>query len=215
MENKRTAAAGVLLKVDGISLLLDGVGREVKPYPATPSDLWETLLQESVDGLLITHRHKDHYDATFVSEYVQKTAGPVIGPADIPFTGQEPTKIGAVHILPVKSRHIGKPDPIEHMSFILQGSKCIWFTGDASPLQWAKENNLPKPDVLIAPYAYAIGTGWQVTKELNPKTLVLLHLPKKENDIAGLWDAVERTLSLGEGPQILIPDIGETMTLAL
>ncbi len=212
MEIKRTAAAGVWLKLDDTVLLLDGVGREVKPYPATPADLRDNLLGEKIDGVLITHRHKDHYDAAFVSEYVQKTAGPVLGPADIPLAGQETSKIGAVHIQSIKSRHIGITDSIEHTSYILQGSRCVWFTGDASPLQWQKMPNLPTPDVLIAPYAYAIGTGWQLTKQLNPKMLVLLHLPRKEDDKAELWQAVEQTIIQQDGPQVWIPQIGEYKT---
>ena len=38
MEIRRTANAGVLLKLDGVSILMDGVCREVKPYPATPPE---------------------------------------------------------------------------------------------------------------------------------------------------------------------------------
>ena len=36
MELRRTANAGVLLKLDDVEILLDGVCQEVKPYLATP-----------------------------------------------------------------------------------------------------------------------------------------------------------------------------------
>lgn len=207
MEIKRTGAAGVLLTLDGVNLLMDGVSREVKPYPATPEKLRNALLHTKIDAVLITHHHKDHYDASFVSQYAQKTAGPVIGPADI-----QMVQLGSLKIRTVESRHIGKAEDIEHKSFIIQGSRCIWFTGDSSPLQWQRED-LPGPDVLIAPYAYAIGTGWKVTKALAPKVLVLLHLPDRTNDPYGLWDAVEQTVSTKDGPEILIPEMGETIQL--
>ena len=208
MEIKRTGTAGILLNLDGVNLLMDGVSREVKPYPATPEHLRQELLQTHLDGLLITHHHKDHYDASFVSQYVQKSAGPVLGPADIQIT-----EIGSLQILPVKSRHIGKGEDIAHLSFMINGSKCVWFTGDSSPLQWQGREDLPKPDVLIAPYAYAIGTGWKITKALNPKVLVLLHLPDRMDDPYGLWDAVEKTVGNNDGPQILIPRMGEMITI--
>lgn len=208
MEIKRTGAAGCLLTLDGKNVLLDGVSREVKPYPATPNDMRGELLQTNLDAVLITHDHADHYEPDFVSEYVQKTAGPVIGPADIQITC-----VGSLQILPVESRHIGKVEDIRHTSFIICGSKCVWFTGDSSPLQWQGRSDLPKPDVLIAPYAYAIGTGWKITKELAPKVLILLHLPERSEDEYGLWEAVEQTIGTNDGPQVLIPQMGETVSI--
>ncbi len=208
MEIKRTGAAGVLLTCDGITILMDGVSREVKPYPATPEDLRAELLQTKIDALLITHNHKDHYDAAFVSEYAEKTAGPVLGPAAIQIS-----EIGPLTIQPVESRHIGKAEDVTHTSFIIQGSKCVWFTGDSSPLQWLGRGDLPKPDILIAPYAYAIGTGWKITKELAPEAIVLLHLPERSNDPYGLWDAVEQTTGADTCPKLQIPHIGETVIL--
>ncbi len=213
MEIKRTACAGCLLTLDGKKLLLDGVGREVKPYPATPYHLQTELLQDKPDALLITHQHADHYDAAFVSEYVKNTAGPVIGPADIPFSDGKAGTVGPLQIRPVLSRHIGKTEPIEHISFVITGSQCVWFTGDASPLQWRGREDLQKPDVLIAPYAYAIGSGWQITKTLAPKVLVLLHLPDRSEDGYGLWEAVEQTIVHNDGPNVLIPQMGETVTI--
>ena len=117
MKIKRTAAAGVLLRMDGKSILLDGVSREVKPYPATPPVIKAQLLATKPDGLIITHKHADHYDEAFVSEYLQMAAGPVLGPADIPLCTAGDKKIGALAIQKVASRHIGKTDRTEHVSF--------------------------------------------------------------------------------------------------
>jgi len=197
--------------MDGVTILLDGVNRAEYPYLGTPDALREQLLTRLPDGLIVTHSHSDHYDAAFVSDYLQNAAGPILGPADIPFTRGK--TVGDVQITAVKSRHIGKTDCTEHLSFILQGTKCVWFTGDASPLQWKGREDLPKPDVLVAPYAYAIGSGWQVTKQLAPKAVVLLHLPDKTDDPYGLWRSVEESVGQDKTPALYIPNIGETICL--
>ena len=191
---------------------MDGVCREVKPYPATPPEIREELLRQFPDGVLVTHRHKDHYDASFVSAYVQKAAGPVLGPADIPVCTQEATSLGGVQIQCVPSRHIGKTEPMGHMSFVLKGSRCIWFLGDASPLLWKNREDLPRPDVMIVPYAYAMGSGWDICRQLGVQDVVLLHLPPRAEDPYGLWDAVEETVK-EDFPRLHIPIMGEVISI--
>lgn len=211
MEIKRTANAGVLLTLDGTTVLLDGVSREIVPYLATPECVRNALLQSPPDALCFTHQHADHYDAAFVSEYLQKTAGPILGPADIPFCRQETVQLQGLRIRQIPSRHIGKQEPIGHVSFIIEGSQCVWFMGDASPLQWRDRTDLPKPDILIAPYAYATGSGWQVSRSLGAGNIVLLHLPERKKDIYSLWDAVEAAVGQAEMEHLLIPEMGERL----
>lgn len=213
MEIQRTANAGVLLRLDDVRILLDGVCREVKPYPATPQAIRSELLRNHPDVVVFSHAHEDHYDERFVSEYLQNTAGPVLGPADIPFCSREALSIGGVTISPVDSHHMGKTEPMGHRSYVIQGSKCVWFMGDASPLHWTQRTDLPRPDVLMAPYGFAIGHGWDVTKALNPGVIVLLHLPDRRSDVYGLWDAVEHSVAKDSHPAVLIPEMGETIRL--
>lgn len=213
MRIERTACAGALLTLDGKRILMDGVCREVKPYPATPPSIRTKLENSLPDALLLTHKHEDHYDEAFVSQYVQNSAGPVLGPADIPYAGQKELTLGNIRILNLESRHIGKVQPLEHRSFILSGSKCVWFLGDASPLLWKNRNDLPKPDVMIVPYAYAIGSGWDVCRNLGASTVVLLHLPQRDTDPYGLWDAVTQTVAQHPGPTLYIPEMGEQLCI--
>ncbi len=214
MEITRTANAGVLLRLDGVSVLLDGVCREIKPYPATPPEIKEQLLSNLPDAVAFTHNHSDHYDPAFASAYQGKTGRVVFGPQLSECkTTAEPGRVGHVQILPVTSRHIGaagKDTP--HMSFIVQGSRCVWFLGDAAPSCWRRETTLPKPDVLIVPYAYATtSASWSLTQSLGAKEIVLLHLPSRENDDLGLWDAVESAVN-GKNP-LHIPALGDTICL--
>lgn len=210
---KRTANAGVLLELDGKRILMDGVCREVSPYPATPLEIRNELLGSLPDAVLVTHRHDDHYDGPFVSDYMQNAAGPVLGPADIPFCRPDAVSVGGVHVIPIPSRHIGKTEPMGHMSFVLQGSRCVWFLGDATPLLWKNRRDLPRPDVMIVPYAYGMGNGWQICRELGATDVVLLHLPSRESDPYGLWEAVEATAGQGSGPRLHIPAMGQTLVI--
>ena len=208
MEIRRTANAGVLLKLDGVTILMDGVCREVKPYPATSPEMKAELTAAMPDVVAFTHAHKDHYDPGFAANVMQKN-GVILGPSDCHGT-MEPLTVGPVRITPIPSRHIGAAGKITlHASFIVEGSCCIWFTGDAGPTQW-RNSDLPKPDVLIVPYAYCnTPTAWSATKALGASVIVLVHMPKREEDSIGLWQAVETTTKpLCEN--LYIPDINET-----
>ena len=213
MEIKRTANAGVLLRLDGKQILLDGVCNEIKPYLATPAQIRMELLRQLPDAVAFTHFHEDHCDPAFVSEYLQKTAGPILGPADIPFSTANTVTVGDLRITQISTNHLGVSAALGHHSFVIEGTRCVWFMGDASPLQWRKLSHLPRPDVLIAPYAYAIGNGWQIACQLEAEAVVLLHLPEKNNDPYDLWKAVAQTTGQGNGPKLYIPGMGETVRI--
>ncbi len=214
MEITRTANAGVLLKLDGVTILMDGVCREVKPYPATPPEVKAQLSADFPQIVAFTHAHKDHYDPAFADAYQRQTGRVIFGP-ELPGckSSMVPQTVGAVKITPISSRHIGiagKDTP--HASFILQGSQCIWFLGDAAPTQWKGRNDLPKPDVLLVPYAYATTqAAWAATQSLGAGKIILLHLPEREQDEIGLWQAVESTVK--DRNRLHIPAIGDTIHL--
>ena len=205
----RTANAGVLLELDGTRILLDGVCREVSPYPATPDSIKTELSANYPDLVAVTHCHEDHCDPGFEGDYRAATGRQVIDPA---FAGKT-VRSKNVTLTAVQSRHIGKSD-CDHVSFVIQGTQCVWFTGDASPNQWKNRQDLPRPDVLICPYAYAAtDSAWRMTQSLAPKAVILLHLPEREKDTVGLWQAVEQTVGNTPAVQLFIPEIGERLSL--
>ena len=98
---------------------------------------------------------------------------------------------------------------VEHCGFVVQGSQCLWFTGDSPPTAW-RGKDLPKPDVMVVPYAYAnTKESWNLTCSFGPKKIVLLHMPPRDNDLAGLWPAIEA--SVGDMTQLQIPRMGEIL----
>ena len=211
MQIRRTANAGVLLQLDGVSILMDGVCREVKPYPATPHEERERLCAEFPDVVAFTHTHKDHYDPAYAACYSEQTGRVVLGPAGNRMT-MEPTTVGRVTVTPIQSRHIGiagKDTP--HVSFVVEGSKTFWFMGDSAPSQWRGREDLPKPDVVIVPYAYAnTPSSWSFTQGLQAR-IVLVHMPLRGEDTIGLWGAVETVTK--DTDQLHIPQMGETIIL--
>ena len=209
MEIVRTANAGILLKLDGITILLDGVCREVKPYPATPPEMRASLMENRPDIVAFTHNHKDHYDPAYAAAYLQQTGRVILGPGQVKGS-MEPITVGNVTVMPLSSRHIGAAGrEVEHASFIIKGSKCLWFMGDSAPSQW-RDKELPKPDVIVVPYAY-VNTlaSWSQTQSFGAEKIVLLHMPPRNTDPAGLWPAVES--AVGDIKKLLIPDMGQIL----
>lgn len=215
MQLQRTANAGVLLEVDGVTILLDGVCQRIDPYLETPEAIRKALLVYPPDVIAFTHDHADHFCKDYAQTFYKQTLRPVLGPECLLCRGviSGEYRVGQVCIRPVASRHIGKTE-IKHRSYVITGRECVWFMGDASPLQWKHTNITPKPDVLIAPYAYATtSTGWAVVKELKPRTLVLLHLPPENADPCELWKKV-RAITRGENwLRLEIPSVGQWLQL--
>ena len=159
------------------------------------------------DVVAFTHEHGDHYDPEYAEYYTRMTGRQVIGPG----AGEGAYRAGNVRMRALKTRHIGKSD-CAHLSFILEGSCCVWFTGDASPLHWRGLSGLPKPDVLIVPYAYAATpSAWKDVLALCPHTVVLMHLPEEGKDELGLRKAVMQTTAGFAYPKLILPEMEEAV----
>ncbi len=200
----RTGNAGVLLETNGQSILLDGVCKDFPPYIPTPSCIKDQLLKSSPDIVAFTHYHDDHYDEEFAAEYKKNTLRSVYGP-ELFLCGE----YKGVRFSAFPTRHIGKTD-ISHVSYVIESDKCVWFTGDASLLELEKKEGLPKPDILIVPYAYVITeSAWKKTKSFGAESIVLLHMPLPENDSYGLWGQVREVTQQDES--LVILSVGESM----
>ena len=213
MRISRVSNAGALIELDGVRILLDGFCTGHGPYLATPPAIWDQLLADPPDMLAFTHEHPDHFDAQMAELYHKQTLRPVLGPENLPCgTTSRGIAHGFVSILPIKSRHIGKEYfHVPHVSYAINGSKSVWFLGDAVPSQWHGIDR--KCHVLIAPFAYALSeSAWRMTCQLA-EHVVLVHMPLRENDPYGLWQQLEQTLDDSSGVQALIPEIGQSITV--
>jgi L-ascorbate metabolism protein UlaG (beta-lactamase superfamily) len=209
MEIRRTATAGILVTMDSVQILLDGVCREVLPYLATPSEERQRLASSWPNAVCFTHTHEDHFCPDFAAAYKAATGREVIIPS-----GEGEWIAGNVRINAIPTRHLGKAGGnTAHCSFVIQGSKTLWVMGDAAPTQLRKLEHLPKPDVLMVPFAYlATESALALVQQYLPCKLILVHMPLPDNDPDGIWDAVKA--GMAQCKEFLhVPAVGETITL--
>lgn len=205
MKIKRTANAGVLIEENGLKILIDGVSKKILNYEETPESIKEDLCRQFPDVILHTHYHDDHYDEEFSNTYKKNTLRSAYGP-EFALCG----KMGNTKIKGIPTRHIGKSD-IAHVSYVIKSDICLWFMGDASPLE-VKNINEPKPDVLIIPYAYVTTkAAWEITKSIGSKKIILLHMPKRNEDVHNLWNAMEETTKCPEN--LIILEMGQEIEI--
>lgn len=207
MKITRTSNAGVLVELDGLSILLDGVCEGLYPYLPTPESIKIKLVEHLPDVVAFTHTHKDHYDDNFVKLYENEKLRSVFGPE----LSLIESVSDAITLQVVPTRHIGKFN-IQHASFVLSGSKTILFTGDASPLVWKNIELINSPDVLIVPYAYALSdAAFRITKSFEAKKIIVVHMPDKNDDPQKLWSTVNEIV--GNDSSFVFLEIGESIDI--
>ena len=208
MDIRRTANAGVLLTMDGVRILLDGVCREVSPYLTTPPAEWQQLTSCWPDAVCFTHTHEDHFHPDYAAAYKKATGRESLIP-----DGEGEWAVGKVQITAIPTRHLGKGAETRHCSFAIQGSKTLWFMGDAAPNQLKKMGYLPKPDVLVVPFAYlATDSALAMLNAWLPCDILLVHMPARDNDPNKIWGAVAPGMAQFK-EYIHTPALGETITL--
>lgn len=221
MQIRRTANAGVLLTLDNVSILLDGVCRVYSPYLAPPPAVLGELAACPPDALVYSHAHPDHFETGFAADFWQRTGRPILGTEGVAESlpgipvEQGTAVIGGVRVTPVRSRHLGVEwRTYPHVSYLLEGSKRVFFIGDATPACWKDGVSRLQPDVLIAPFPYVTTRlGWQSVERFAPKALVVVHMPGEDRDPDNTWPAVRTALEQQKGIPVWIPGLGETICL--
>lgn len=207
MNIKQTSNAGFLLSLDNTDILLDGVGERIAPYFETPIYIREELLATPLDALVFTHYHGDHFDKSFAEAYKNREFGSV-------FCGPElstPLVVKNLEIVPIKTRHIGK-FVIDHSSYLIKGSKTVLFLGDASPNEFKNREDLPKIDLAIAPFAYALtDAAISITNSLGAKNVIITHLPEQSLDEFRIRETVTKAVEQNSNWQT--SEIGQSITI--
>ncbi len=206
MNIKQTSNAGFILSLDDTNILLDGVSERISPYIETPANIKEELLATPLDALVFTHYHEDHFDKSFAEVYKNREFGFVFCGPELSFE----VKAKNLNILPIKTRHIGKY-VIDHSSYIIKGSKTVLFIGDASPNEFKNREDLPKLDLVIAPFAYALtDSAISITRSLDAKNIIITHLPEKNLDEFKIRESVETAVKQNSNWQT--SELGQSIT---
>ena len=215
MEIRRTANAGVLLTLDDVKILLDGVSRAVKPYPATPPGIVQDLLSNPPHAALFTHNHEDHFDPDYCRKACSVFYGTEQAKGEATCLSTDQTAvIGKVKVTAVLTRHMGHyGKTTQHQSYVLEGSQVVWFLGDASPVELRKLAAFSKPDVLLIPYPYiSTPAALKTVEAYLPCKIVLLHMPLEKNDPEGIWESAEPGMEYLKA-YLYVPQMGETLNL--
>jgi L-ascorbate metabolism protein UlaG (beta-lactamase superfamily) len=191
------ANAGVMLTIDGTTVLIDAPIREgIPPYATASADEQRRLERATapydvVDAILVTHWHEDHFSADAILEHLRHNRRAVLissrevvdrvraRASDLAdrFVGLTPQQgdsavvsVGALKVHVLRARH--NPTrrwPEEHVAFLVEGSQTALHTGDAelTPENFAVLRRLPKVNIALLPY-------WHL---LNEKTLASTVVP--------------------------------------
>ncbi len=205
MEIKLTANAGVLIELDGLRILLDGVCEATEYYLGTPDYIKWELIKDFPDAVGFTHQHSDHYDESYADLYKSKTLRPVLG------CECSRLVVGEVELTAIPTRHLGKSDT-EHFSFIIEGSYRIVFMGDASPSELTRLADYSSPDLIIVPFAFLnTEAAFRKLKSFSAKKIIAVHMPDPKNDPYGIWESVKNTTK--EDSILFFTKMGDTITL--
>jgi L-ascorbate metabolism protein UlaG (beta-lactamase superfamily) len=161
-EIRYVANAGVLVRVEGATLLVDAAFRDgIAPYAvSTPEERARIEGAREpfadVDAILVTHWHEDHFDAAAVAAHLAsngravlissaevvdrvRRAAPALLDARfrsiVPLPGQaELTHVGRVPVYVIRARHNpARRFPDEHLAFLVGERTPVLHVGDSDP----------------------------------------------------------------------------------
>ena len=215
------ANAGVLIRTEGASFLIDAPIRDgIVPYATSPID--ERMHLEhatgpyaSVDAILVTHFHDDHFNADAVAahlvsnpravllsspeviERVRTVAPQVPGArlrAMLPERGQSlTTTIAGVPVRVLGMRHNpSRRYPEQHVGFLVGKETPVLHVGDADPRpdNFGSLRGLPKADLALLPFWYLSEDTARamVDDVIAPRRMAAMHVPP--NDVASVTAAL-------------------------
>jgi len=174
--------SGVVIKTPSKTLIVD------------PADVDPTIFK-TVDALLITHEHSDHFDESLTREIYRRTRCNVVADATSSMRLKDALPAGKLHEMRVGKeirldnitvraeafRHPATA-PVSYLITTEDGVK-IYHTGDSLPYPEMKQvGKLGPPDVVFctvgvpAPGA-SPETGLEIVKMVQPKVAVPYHAP--------------------------------------
>ncbi|MEG1547283.1 MAG: MBL fold metallo-hydrolase [Clostridia bacterium] len=214
-----------MIKANECRILIDALHTDAVP-PYTGSDM-RLIRDVSVDYLIFTHMHRDHFDAALTVDYLERHRYTrVICGSDVQnalcLAGVDASRFvygdkvcitSDIAVYRFSTRHIGaKYANTEHYSFIISTSPSLLIAGDASPI--LSNFSGVTADVAIVPFAYAMTVAaFRIIRDvIRPMAAVIVHLPEPSADPDGLNGQILCGIDT-RGIDIYRPLIGETVIL--
>ena len=204
------ANSGMLVAISGRRFLIDAPIRDGIPPYATSSATERTLLEaarapyDSVDAILITHWHEDHFSPEAVAAHLSasprtllvsspevvdrvRNAAPGLPAtrmrAVLPAPGNsEQVDIGGVPVRVLRIRHNPtRRPPEQHVGFLIGADATVLHVGDADPAadNFALLKSLPQIDIAFLPFWYVADEANRrfVADSIRPRRIVAMHVP--------------------------------------
>lgn len=222
------ANAGLLLQYHGITLLVDGIyGREGHPFSNLSTAVWQQMLDgekpfESVDYLLFTHTHPDHFSPSMTSTFLKRRQVkgvflPEDGAADaltdlllerrIPCVELSKQTDHAVYqiepeltVRAFSTRHLDRKFwDVPHFCYLLTfGKKRVLLTADVDYTSetFSELGDLPFQAVFMNPLFFnALEHGSYFKGTLPTQSICVYHVPFSQDDTMRMRPMLARDLA--------------------
>ncbi|EDS73357.1 MBL fold metallo-hydrolase [Anaerofustis stercorihominis] len=171
---------------------------------------------DKIDVMIFTHHHSEHFDASAVCEILKNNRltqlictytirdmlkeAPNFDPIivsqvhelDIPYSKSIVIRLKDIPFEAISMQHDGKNyEDVDNFAYYFEfGGKTFMHLGDSAPdiENFEQAGMFEKEiDVLFAPFPYiGLKAGRELINRLNPRRVIVVHLPNKEMD-KGNW----------------------------
>jgi len=214
---------GILLECNNKKIMIDSFcNSSLKIYKSPSAETKKLMISgsypfESIDALLFTHNHSDHFDAeSTVSFLIYNKGTLLLAPHEVimdikkGFPHIESNRlivledrlgetqkinINGIKIQSISMLHDGKEyKDVSNLAYLVDMyGKIILHVGDAKPIQEnyiALDSIRQNIDLLIAPFPYiGLATARRVIENyIKPRRIAAVHMPYRELDSCGWTD---------------------------
>lgn len=193
--------AGLALRFQGETLLIDALNDTSEPFCQLNEDTWRSILEhtppfENISALYFTHNHADHYCEEKVVSYLNRWPGtPVFIPQN-EIRGK--MNIGSFLVEYQRFEHapMDVPTPPHVVTLISAGQQCVYIAADAKLDIDGHKAFLDgrQADVAFWNSMYLSQPETRTLMKETAKQNYIYHMPEVNPDGYGLWKKLDRNL---------------------
>lgn len=194
--------AGLAITCGNDTLLIDAPNTATSPFSEIKDPLWQQILQhqppyQHIRGLLFTHSHPDHYDASKTNAYLEQwPETPCFLPKTAARKGHFSLGEFTIEYQQIEHAPMDVPTPPHVVVLIQAGKKCIYIAGDAK-LDCSAHQAFLAGRTVDAAFWNAMYLSKEETRNLMQATAshnYIYHMPEERPDAYGIWRKCEKNL---------------------